>query len=306
MTVQERQEFMVEGTIKNLIFDLGGVVIRFDGNYFLDREGITDPEDRKLLMEVLFAGPDWPRLDLGELDEAELLALAEKKLPPRLHPAAERLVLHWADPVEIIPVMREFILAARGNGLKTYLLTNSPKSIHRVLDVIRADSLFDGIVISSEIGLAKPGHEIFEYTLKKFGLKGAECLFLDDNPKNVWAARECGIQAAWYKEPGEKKLSIVSRAEDACSGSTGMMHLSDIFEFPYLEEPAWFDYDHMAAVNPRGTMLIIDANGDVFADYMDPAGQMYECTVGENEDEWEADNFPVEENGHYTYGLRKN
>lgn len=294
---------MVEGTIKNLIFDLGGVVIRFGGNYFLDREGITDPEDRKLLMEVLFAGPDWPRLDLGELDEAELLELAKKKLPPRLHPAAERLVLHWADPVEIIPVMREFILAARKNGRKTYLLTNSPISIHRVLDVIRADSLFDGIVISSEISLAKPGHEIFEHTLKTFGLKGEESLFLDDNMKNVWAARECGIQAARYKEPGEKKLVIAPRREEVCSGMTD---ITDTFEFPYLEEPAWFDYDHMAAVNPRGTLMVVDANGDVFADYMDPAGQMHECTVGEGEDEWEADNFPVEENGHYTYGLRKN
>ena len=296
---------MVKGTIRNLIFDLGGVVIRFDGNYFLDREGITDPEDRKLLMEVLFAGSDWPRLDLGELDEAGLLSLAEKKLPARLRPAAERLVLHWADPVEIIPVMREFILAARKNGRKTYLLTNSPKSIHRVLDVIRADSLFDGIVISSEISLAKPGHEIFEHTLKTFGLKGEESLFLDDNMKNVRAARECGIQAAWYKEPGEKKLTIVPRAEDALSGSNGTMNLSDTFEFPYLEESAWFDYDHMAAVNPRGTLMVIDANGDVFADYMDPTGQMHECTVGENEDEWEADNFPVEEGGNYTYGLRK-
>lgn len=302
MTVQERQEFMVEGTIKNLIFDLGGVVIRFDGNCFLDREGITDPEDRKLLMEVLFAGPDWPRLDLGELDEAELLELAKKKLPPRLHPAAERLVLHWADPVEIIPVMREFILAARKNGRKTYLLTNSPKSIHRVLDVIRADSLFDGIVISSEISLAKPGHEIFEHALKTFGLKGEESLFLDDNMKNVWAARECGIQAARYKEPGEKKLVIAPRREEVCSGMTD---ITDTFEFPYLEEPAWFDYDHMAAVNPRGTLMVIDANGDVFTDYMDPAGQMHECTVGEGEDEWEADNFPVEEGGNYTYGLRK-
>lgn len=293
---------MVKGTIRNLIFDLGGVVIRFDGNYFLDREGITDPEDRKLLMEVLFAGPDWPRLDLGELDETELLELAKKKLPPRLHPAAERLVLHWADPVEIIPVMREFILAARKNGRKTYLLTNSPISIHRVLDVIRADSLFDGIVISSEISLAKPGHEIFEHTLKTFGLKGKESLFLDDNMKNVWAARECGIQAARYKEPGEKKLVIAPRREEVCSGMTKLI---DTFEFPCLEEPAWFDYDHMASVNPRGTLMVIDANGDVFADYMDPAGQMHERTVGEGEDEWEADNFPVEEGGNYTYGLRK-
>ena len=297
---------MVKGTIRNLIFDLGGVVIRFDGNYFMDREGITDPDDRKRLMEVLFAGPDWPKLDLGELNEPELLELAKKKLPERLHAAAERLVLHWADPVEIIPVMREFILSCRKNGLGTYLLTNSPKSIHRVLDAIRADELFDGVVISSEIGLAKPGQEIFHYTLQKFGLKGDECLFLDDNIKNVWAARESGLQAAWYKEPGEKKLTIVPRAEDARSGSNGTMNLSDTFEFPYLEESAWFDYDHMAAVNPRGTMLVIDANGDVFADCMDTGGDMHECTVGEGEDEWEADNFPVEENGHYTYGLRKN
>lgn len=318
---------MVKGTIRNLIFDLGGVVIRFDGNYFMDREGITDPEDRKLLMEVLFAGPDWPRIDLGELDEPELLELAKKKLPERLHAAAERLVLHWADPVEMTSVMREFILSCRKNGLGTYLLTNSPRSIHRVLDAIRADELFDGMVISSEIGLAKPGREIFHYTLRKFGLKGEECLFLDDNIKNVWAARESGLQAAWYREPMGKKLTITPRkpveiafagqrpsavSDDCCAEiaakdqgvSCGKERSWDTFILPYREESAWYDYDHMAGISPGGCALIIDANGDVFADHMDTGGVMHECTVGEDEDEWLADNFPVEESGNYTYGAK--
>lgn len=285
---------MVKGTIKNLIFDLGGVVIRFDGEHFMDREGITDPEDRRLLMENLFAGSDWLRLDQGELSEEELLDRAKKKLPARLFLPAERLVLHWAEPAEEVPGMREFILSCRKNGQKTFLLSNAPKSIRKVLDTIRAGDLFDGVVISAETGMKKPDHEIFRYLMEQYGLKAEECLFLDDNKNNVWAARECGMQAAWYREPGEKKLKVVPREKQ----------FPESFFFPYTEESAWFDYDGEISVSPRGSALIIDANGDVFADYMAPAGRMQECTIGENEDEWQPDNFPVEENGNYNYGAR--
>ena len=40
--------------IRNIVFDMGNVVIRFDPVYFLDRAGITDPEDRKLVLNELF------------------------------------------------------------------------------------------------------------------------------------------------------------------------------------------------------------------------------------------------------------
>ena len=60
----------------------------------------------------------------------------------------------------------------------------------------------------------------------------------------------------------------------------------------------------------KGTIknLIFDLGGVVIRfdgeHFMNRSGHMQECTIGENEDEWQPDNFPVEENGDYNYGVR--
>ena len=45
--------------IRNIVFDMGNVMIRFDPGYFITREGITDPADRKLVMNELFRSVEW-------------------------------------------------------------------------------------------------------------------------------------------------------------------------------------------------------------------------------------------------------
>ena len=58
--------------MKNLIFDMGGVLITYDPEYFLTRAGIVDNDDRAMLMAAVFRSPEWGMLDRGTLDEAGL------------------------------------------------------------------------------------------------------------------------------------------------------------------------------------------------------------------------------------------
>ena len=55
--------------IRNIVFDMGNVMIRFDPGYFITREGITDPADRKLVMNELFQSVEWAQMDSGVLTE---------------------------------------------------------------------------------------------------------------------------------------------------------------------------------------------------------------------------------------------
>ena len=60
-------------------------------------------------------------------------------------------------------------------------------------------ALFDDVVVSAEVGLAKPDPEVFRLAARRLGLPPAECVFVDDWDVNVGAAREVGMAAILYR-----------------------------------------------------------------------------------------------------------
>ena len=59
--------------IRNIVFDMGNVLIRFDPDEFMDRAGITDSEDRKIVNRELFASVEWAQMDMGiETEDGDL------------------------------------------------------------------------------------------------------------------------------------------------------------------------------------------------------------------------------------------
>ena len=56
--------------IRNILFDMGNVLIRFDRDYFIDRLGVS-PEDKQLLMREVFQSVEWVRMDRGSMVEKE-------------------------------------------------------------------------------------------------------------------------------------------------------------------------------------------------------------------------------------------
>jgi 2-haloacid dehalogenase len=58
--------------------------------------------------------------------------------------------------------------------------------------------LFDGIVVSAEIGMVKPDPAVYRYLVERFGLEAPSCLFVDDVEANVGAASSIGMQAVHY------------------------------------------------------------------------------------------------------------
>ena len=63
---------------------------------------------------------------------------------------------------------------------------------------------FDGIVLSGTIGMVKPERDIFDYTLKKFGLKGSESLFIDDSSLNIKGAESARLKGYLFDGNVEK------------------------------------------------------------------------------------------------------
>ena len=76
--------------IKNILFDMGNVLIRFDRNLFLDRLDLSG-EDKQILYREVFASVEWAQMDRGSRTEVTALESICRRIPERLHCAAEQL-----------------------------------------------------------------------------------------------------------------------------------------------------------------------------------------------------------------------
>nr|BFE66399.1 HAD-IA family hydrolase [Dactylosporangium thailandense] len=185
-------------THRGLLVDWGGVLTTdvfasFDA--FCAREGLapgtvrelfrTDPRARELL-----AG-----LEDGTLPEAGFEAGFAALLGPGI--AAEGLIPRLMGEAGDDVAMLGFVRAAHDAGIRTGLISNS-WGLDRYDRVLLAE-LFDGVVISAEVGLRKPAPEIYALGAEAVGLDPAECVYVDDLPGNLKPARALGMTTLHHR-----------------------------------------------------------------------------------------------------------
>ena len=182
-----------------VIFDVGGVLIDWNPRHLYRKlfGGDSDGALERFLAEV--CTPEWNlRQDAGR-PFAEAVAELTERFPDHADLIAA-YDARWEEMVpgahdETIDIVRE--LKAQGTPL--YCLTNFSREkfplIRRRFDVF---DLFDGIVVSAEIGMVKPEPAVYRYLIERFGLEAPACLFVDDVEANVGAASSFGMQAVRY------------------------------------------------------------------------------------------------------------
>ena len=173
--------------IKNIVFDMGNVLVRFDPELFMDRYSLTG-EDRKLIRNEVFRSVEWTMLDRGVIDEEIAERRILPRLPERLHDAARGLIEKWDDPIVPVEGMLELLQALKAKGYRLYLLSNAATRQPIYWARAEASKLMDGALISAEVKLLKPDPQIYRTFLHKFALRPEECVFIDDTPINVEGA----------------------------------------------------------------------------------------------------------------------
>ena len=178
--------------IKNVIFDLGNVVLKLKWDIVITR--YTDNEDdKKILKEVIFGSEEWIKLDEGTIKKVDAIQIMLSKLPERLHEACIEIMKNWQDGLVINTEILGFIDYLKSNGYKTYILSNAPLDLPEYLEKQDLNKYFDGKIISAEEKISKPNKKIYELILKRFSLIPEECLFLDDRLENIESAISCDI-----------------------------------------------------------------------------------------------------------------
>ena len=176
--------------LKNIVFDLGGVVVMHNEEGFKEKLGE---------FFSFIAGPDtkcvpsfWCDYDLGVLTIDETAAEVAKFRNCDAETAKSYMLQAVNLQEEVVPTAA-LIKELKERGYKLYVLSNMSKEYIAYLRRFPVFELFDYQVVSCEIGLGKPDRRIYEYLLSHCQLDASETIFIDDRKDNVEAAAELGI-----------------------------------------------------------------------------------------------------------------
>ena len=197
---------------KHLIFDFGAVVFRWQPVDLLQRvlpEHAPDAEAARALADRIFKGYTgaWGRFDLGTIEIPELIEalVAQSGLPAA---DLQRLVATIPSALEPLPDTVDWIARLHAAGHRLFYLSNMPAPFADHLEATH-DFLarFEDGVFSGRVRQAKPDAAVFRLALDRFGVAAQDCVFLDDHPANVEAARALGLHAVLFEN--------VAQASDA-------------------------------------------------------------------------------------------
>jgi epoxide hydrolase-like predicted phosphatase len=183
-------------TIRALYFDFGGVLVRTEDPAprarLAEALGLSSREIERLVFESASA----ERAMVGEIPEeqhwqavARTLKLPESEIP-RLH---EEFFIgdRWDS------ALFDFLHRQR-KTVKTGLISNAWSGLRSVIVNEKLDDAFDAMIISAEVGVAKPDAGIFRLALEKLGVEPQEAVFVDDVLVNVEAAQAVGMHAIQF------------------------------------------------------------------------------------------------------------
>lgn len=184
--------------IKNIIFDIGNVLLGFDYWSFFRSFGY-DEETVERLAKATAQSADWNEFDRGVLTYEEVLRrfiANDQQLEPVILKTFENVngLLSYYDYA--IPWIKEF----KEKGYKVYYLSNFfHKAEVDCADKLDFLSYMDGGILSYKDKVTKPDPEIYQLLLRRYGLKAEESVFLDDTEKNIVGARKEGIHGIVFR-----------------------------------------------------------------------------------------------------------
>ncbi len=193
--------------IKNVIFDLGGVILNIAPEKTVERMkklGITN-FDR--LYSELKQNETFDLLEKGMLSEDQFVAEILKHIDDPIE--KEQILEAWNALLLDFPDERVALLDElnKSERFRTFLLSNT-NGIHKKTyneDLYqnfsrRLEDLFEKAYFSHEIAMRKPDPEIFQYVLRREKLEPSETLFIDDSEVNIAAASRVGLKTFHIKE----------------------------------------------------------------------------------------------------------
>ncbi len=193
--------------IKEVVFDFGGVVHSLDGVF--TRGGIAVAYGLKVEEIALLLDSLLERMGLGVVTEDEfwneLSAKTAKPIPEERH---EVLRKELRENACLYPEIINLVRDLRMFGVGLAVLSNTIPPHAEVIKEKGWYGMFDEVFLSCELGLRKPDKKIYELVLSKLGLRGEECVFVDDLQENLLPAGELKMKTVLAVSPGQVVFDV--------------------------------------------------------------------------------------------------
>lgn len=186
-------------TIKAVFFDLGGVIVRTE--FYAPRQQLADKLglDFDDLNRLVFDSETSIQATVGTLTSLQHWEAVMKRLKrPAAELAAIRDEFFAGDIVDRTLV--EYLRSLRGK-YKTGLISNAWSDLRDFIVREKFDDAFDRMIISAEVGAAKPEAQIFQIALEQFGVRPNEAVFVDDFQVNIAGCEKVGMKGIHFKDP---------------------------------------------------------------------------------------------------------
>ncbi len=201
--------------IKNIIFDVGKVLVEYDPYTYVEKRGYSK-EEQEIVLNAVFCSAMWLKADRGPIGTKELIEGFVANAPEH-----EELIRdaygHAEETVWEMPYTVEWVKDLKKRGYRLYVLSNYGRDLfERTKEHMPFLPYMDGVVFSHECHLMKPEWEIYKHLCDMYSLLPSESVFIDDHAENIEAARRFGIhgiQFAGY-EDAKRKLEALLELED--------------------------------------------------------------------------------------------
>ncbi len=185
------------GMIKNVIFDVGNVLVEWNSDRAFRRLGF-DEKTRNAVAEATIRSVDWNEVDRSQLCDEELLVRFIARAPEY----EKEIRLFW-ERIELTirqcDYSVDWIRRLRENGYRVYILSNYARWTYgKTAEELSFLRDVDGALFSFEVCQIKPEPQIYQTLCERYGLVPQECVFLDDTMINIEAARALGMQGILF------------------------------------------------------------------------------------------------------------
>ena len=197
--------------IKNVIFDLGGVLIDWNPEYVYLEVFNGDREKMKWFFDEICT------MDWNENQDAGYPLEKATDERVKLFPEYEEWIRiyygRWEEMLGkqidgTVTILKQLI---DNPNYKVVALTNwSAETFPIALERFDFLHWFEGIVVSGTEKMRKPFNEIYELTLNRFNIEASQSLFIDDNARNIEAAKKMGINTIRFNNPTQLKSELKS------------------------------------------------------------------------------------------------
>jgi len=192
--------------INSIIFDFGGVLVDWNPRYMYKDVFENNSEMELFLTQI--CSEDWNL----QQDKGRSLSEGTRVLQDKFPEHRTNIQLYYdqwekmlkSDIPENVAILLQLKLKYKLYGLTNWSAETFPVALKR----FSFFKYFDGIVVSGEEKMVKPDEDIFYLILKRYNLRAGNCLFIDDNLKNINTANKLGFSTIHLKEMTDLKTEL--------------------------------------------------------------------------------------------------